>query len=111
MRPLPELTPASEWFWTSGADGVLRIQGCTGCRTLVHPPQPVCPACRSSSWAPTPVSGDATVVAFTVNAHPWLPGFDLDPPYVIAVRVAGSWIAAAAVMLLALQTRRLGIVA
>jgi hypothetical protein len=27
MRPLPELTPANEWFWTSGADGVLRIQG------------------------------------------------------------------------------------
>jgi hypothetical protein len=22
MRPLPELTPANEWFWTSGADGV-----------------------------------------------------------------------------------------
>ena len=25
-RPLPELTPATEWFWTSGADGVLRVQ-------------------------------------------------------------------------------------
>ena len=32
MRPLPELTPATEWFWTSGADGRLRIQGCTECR-------------------------------------------------------------------------------
>jgi acetyl-CoA acetyltransferase len=28
------------------------------------------------------VSGRATVVGFTVNAHPWLPSFD--PPYVIA---------------------------
>jgi acetyl-CoA acetyltransferase len=25
-----------------------------------------------------------TVVGFTVNSQPWLPGFDLDPPYVIA---------------------------
>ncbi|HKE76251.1 MAG TPA: OB-fold domain-containing protein [Acidimicrobiales bacterium] len=82
MRPLPLLTPANEWFWTSGADGRLRIQGCQDCKALVHPPVPVCPACRSRSWAPTVVSGRATVVGFTVNQHPWLPG--LDPPYVIA---------------------------
>jgi len=81
-RPLPELTPANEWFWTSGADGRLRIQGCTDCGTLVHPPVPICPSCRSRSWSPTEVSGHGTVIAFTVNAHQWLPGFD--PPYVIA---------------------------
>jgi hypothetical protein len=46
MRPLPELTPWNEWFWTSGADGRLRIQGCTDCATLVHPPVPICPVCR-----------------------------------------------------------------
>jgi acetyl-CoA acetyltransferase/uncharacterized OB-fold protein len=82
VRPLPLLTPANEWFWTSGADGRLRIQGCQDCKALVHPPVPVCPACRSRSWAPAVVSGRATVVGFTVNQHPWLPG--LDPPYVIA---------------------------
>ena len=82
MRPLPELTPANEWFWTSGADGRLRIQRCDDCAALVHPPVPICPACRSRSWQPAPVSGRATVVGFTVNAQPWLPGFD--PPYVIA---------------------------
>jgi acetyl-CoA acetyltransferase/uncharacterized OB-fold protein len=82
VRPLPLLTPVNEWFWTSGADGRLRLQGCQDCKALVHPPVPVCPACRSRSWAPTVVSGRATVVGFTVNHHPWLPG--LDPPYVIA---------------------------
>lgn len=80
--PLPELTPANEWFWTSGSDGRLRIQGCADCGTLVHPPTPLCPACLSRSWQPTEVSGLATVVALTVNAHRWLPGFE--PPYVIA---------------------------
>jgi acetyl-CoA acetyltransferase/uncharacterized OB-fold protein len=83
VRPLPQLTPVTEWFWTSGADGRLRVQGCQDCKALVHPPVPVCPVCRSRSWAPTVVSGRATVVGFTVNHHSWLPG--LDPPYVIAV--------------------------
>ncbi len=82
MRPLPELTPANEWFWTSGSDGLLRIQGCADCGRLVHPPVPICPYCRSRSAKPTAVSGRGTVVGFTVNAHRWLP--DFDPPYVIA---------------------------
>ena len=83
MRLLPELTPANEWFWTAGADGRLRIQGCTECAALVHPPVPICPSCRSRKWTPTIVSGRAVVVGYTINAHPWLPGFD--PPYVVAV--------------------------
>jgi acetyl-CoA acetyltransferase/uncharacterized OB-fold protein len=82
MRPLPQLTPFNEWFWTSGADGKLRIQRCAECTELVHPPVPICPACRSRTWEPTVVSGRATVVGFTVNVQQWLPGFD--SPYVIA---------------------------
>lgn len=82
MRPLPELTLASEWFWTSGADGVLRIQGCQDCGQLVHPPTPVCPSCHSRSSKPVAVSGRGTVVGFTVNADQWHP--DFEPPYVIA---------------------------
>jgi acetyl-CoA acetyltransferase/uncharacterized OB-fold protein len=83
MRLLPELTPATEWFWKGGADGQLRIQGCTDCDTLVHPPAPICPSCRGRAWEPRAVSGRAVVAGYTINAHPWLPGFD--PPYVVAV--------------------------
>ncbi len=82
VRPLPELTPATDWFWTSGADGQLRIQSCETCDALVHPPVPICPVCRSRSFAPKVVSGRATVVGLTVNRHQWLPSFE--PPYVIA---------------------------
>src|SRR5580700_29931 len=82
VRPLPELTPATEWFWTSGADGVLRIQGCDDCGQLVHPPTPICPSCRSRSSKPVAVSGRGTIVGYTVNAHQWHPAFE--PPYVIA---------------------------
>ncbi len=81
-RPLPELTPMNQWFWTSGADGNLRIQRCTDCKTFVHPPVPICPACRSRESEPAVVSGRATVVGFTVNSRQWLP--DFEPPYVVA---------------------------
>jgi acetyl-CoA acetyltransferase/uncharacterized OB-fold protein len=82
VRPLPQLTPANEWFWTSGADGRLRIQRCDDCRAMVHPPVPICPVCRSRAWSPAEVSGRATVVGVTVNHHPWHP--DFEPPYAIA---------------------------
>jgi acetyl-CoA acetyltransferase/uncharacterized OB-fold protein len=82
VRPLPQLTLASQWFWTSGSDGRLRIQGCADCGKLVHPPVPICPACRSRARVPTLVSGKATVVGFTVNEHQWSPAFP--PPYAIA---------------------------
>ncbi|HUE58503.1 MAG TPA: OB-fold domain-containing protein [Acidimicrobiales bacterium] len=82
MRPLPELTPFNEWFWKSGSDGRLRIQGCDDCARLIHPPVPICPYCRGRNSTPTPVSGRATVIGFTVNSQRWLPGFE--PPYVVA---------------------------
>ena len=36
--PLPQITLDNEYFWTSGADGKLRIQECGDCRSLIHPP-------------------------------------------------------------------------
>ncbi len=82
MRPLPQLTPANAWFWTSGKDDQLRIQGCSDCGALVHPPVPICQKCRSRERVPVVVSGRATVVGFTVNQHQWSPAFE--PPYAIA---------------------------
>jgi acetyl-CoA acetyltransferase/uncharacterized OB-fold protein len=82
VRPLPQLTPATDWFWTSGKDGHLRVQACGDCGAFVHPPVPVCQVCRSRERVPTVVSGRGTVVAFTVNQHQWSPAFE--PPYAIA---------------------------
>ncbi|MCX4092972.1 Zn-ribbon domain-containing OB-fold protein [Nocardia sp. alder85J] len=70
MRPLPEVAPVNEWFWRAGADGKLRIRGCTECGTLVHPPTPIRPRCRSLAHAPVAVSGRATVAGYTINARP-----------------------------------------
>ena len=82
VRPLPALTPETEFFWTSGADGRLRFLRCNDCYAYVHPPAPVCPKCSSRALDPEPVSGRGTVATFTVNHQDW--GL-LPPPYVIAI--------------------------
>ena len=81
-RPLPLLTRENRFFWTSGADGRLRLQECESCSALIHPPQPVCRYCRGQQLGIRVVSGFATLIGFTVSHRfsvPWLPS-----PYVVA---------------------------
>lgn len=77
------LVPETEFFWTSGADGVLRFRRCADCRSFQHPPGPVCRTCGSATLEPEPVSGRGVLVGFTVNWHTWSP--ELPPPYVIGI--------------------------
>lgn len=81
-RPRPYVMPEAEFFWSAGADGVLRILHCDDCDSLVHPPKPACHYCRSTNLGPVEVSGRGTVVGCTVNHQQWLPSFP--PPYVVA---------------------------
>ena len=82
-RVLPELTAENHFFWTSGADGRLRMLRCTDCSHFIHPPAPTCPQCLGDRLSPTPLSGTGTVCTFTVNMKTWLPGFEA--PYMIAM--------------------------
>jgi uncharacterized OB-fold protein len=82
-RLVPTTTAASKAFWSGGADGQLLINRCHGCGRFFHPPAPMCWRCRSTDVAPEPVSGRASVAAYTVNWQPWIPGFE--PPYVVAM--------------------------
>ncbi|MGH3960895.1 thiolase C-terminal domain-containing protein [Mycobacterium sp.] len=81
-RPLPLVTPENEFYWTSGADGTLRLAECADCTALIHPPAPVCRYCRSHNIGVRAVSGRATLAGFTVNHRFSLPG--LPAPYVVA---------------------------
>ncbi|OBI35422.1 thiolase C-terminal domain-containing protein [Mycobacterium colombiense] len=81
-RPLPQVTQENEFFWTSGADGKLRLQECQSCESLIHPPAPVCRYCRSRDVGVREVSGRAMLAGFTINERFSLPG--LAAPYVIA---------------------------
>ncbi|MBY6687784.1 OB-fold domain-containing protein [Rhodococcus sp. BP-149] len=81
-RPIPVVTPETEFYWTSGEDGRLRMQSCVSCAGLIHPPRPMCPYCRSKDTTVRTVSGFASLFGFTVNERFALPG--LTPPYVVA---------------------------
>lgn len=82
-RTLPRLEPETAFFWTSGADGVLRVQRCGSCGHWQHPPFPRCSTCGSEDVAPQPVSGRARVKSYTVNYERWKPG--LDVPFLFGV--------------------------
>jgi uncharacterized OB-fold protein len=83
LRLAPSPTAESRAFWTGGQQGQLLINRCHACGHFFHPPGPACWRCRSTDVAAEPVSGRATVAAYTVNRQNWIPGFD--PPYVVAI--------------------------
>jgi uncharacterized OB-fold protein len=82
FRLLPKLDDTNRFFWTSGADGVLRFLRCSSCDRYVHPPVPRCPYCLEGKVAPEAVSGRATLHSFTVNHQQWVPDSE---PYVIGL--------------------------
>ena len=83
FRLQPLVNEENRHFWEGGKNDELCFLACKDCNTYIHPPAPVCPACLSREYEPRVVSGRAAVHTFTVNHHPWVPGFD--PPYVVAI--------------------------
>jgi uncharacterized protein len=82
IRVLPRLDDANRFFWSAGAEGVLRFLRCDNCRRYVHPPGPVCPYCLCGQLSPEAVSGQGELHSFTVNYQQWIPG---DGPYVVGL--------------------------
>jgi len=83
QRMLPRLDEENRFYWTAGADGVLRMLRCDDCRLWVHPPLPLCPRCHSKALVPGTLSGKGRVFSYTLNCKSWGPG--LEVPYTIAV--------------------------
>ncbi|MGE2714119.1 Zn-ribbon domain-containing OB-fold protein [Mycolicibacterium litorale] len=81
-RIVPELDDTTKRYWTSGADGRLRITYCQACEKFVHPPRPRCPDC-GQTLGYREVSGDATLFTYTVAHQQFHP--DVPTPFVIAL--------------------------
>ena len=80
-RPLPTLNDLNRVYWTSGADGVFRLQQCPDCARMIHPPALRCQYDHGvPEWVE--LSGRAVVESWTVNHHPFFPG--IPTPYVVA---------------------------
>jgi uncharacterized OB-fold protein len=74
-RPRPAQSHDNEFFWQGVAAGELRIQRCTACRALRHPPGPMCPHCQSLEWDTILSQGRGHVFSYVVAHHPPVPPF------------------------------------
>jgi uncharacterized OB-fold protein len=85
-RPVPVPDDQSEGYWAAAADHVLALARCSRCGSFTHPPDVVCPHCRSShpEYVFTPVDGTGVIRSWTVMRQSFLPGFDDDVPFVLA---------------------------
>ncbi len=84
-RPVPVPDDASAGFWAAAAEHVLALAKCSRCEAISHPPDVVCPHCRSTrpGFVFTPVDGRGTIRSWTIMRQSFLPGFDGEVPFVL----------------------------
>ncbi len=83
VRPRPGISRDTQFFWDGVQAGELRIQQCSACESLYHPPMVRCPKCASYDFGYRTSSGRATVYSFVEPCHPRVPGFEY--PYVVGL--------------------------
>jgi uncharacterized OB-fold protein len=79
----PAVNQDTAFFWEGVKKGELRIQSCTDCGLLRHPPGPLCPHCRSAGRSYMVASGEGTLYSYVVHHHPPVPG--RETPFVVGV--------------------------
>ena len=75
--PLPVIDPDNAEFWAACKRRELVLQRCADCKTIKHPPRPMCHACNSmaSEWFKASGRGQVYSYIITVQAiHPGLVG-------------------------------------
>jgi len=65
--PAPETQPETAEFWSATGRGVLLLQRCTGCGTVIWYPRFLCPSCHSTELENIEASGRGTVYSYTVT--------------------------------------------
>ena len=83
-RPLPEISPLTEPFWSAAKARRLVLQRCESCAAYRFPPEVGCFACGSPKAAWSDVSGRATLYSWTVAYPPVLPYFQERLPWPVA---------------------------
>jgi len=83
--PLPAITDDTRPFWDGCQRRELRVQRCTGCGTLRHPPAPACWRCRGFAHEWIALSGRGTVFSHAVVHRAFLPELASHVPYTVVV--------------------------
>lgn len=79
----PMVSRDTEFFWAGTEVGELRIQKCSSCGALRHPPGPMCPRCNALDPTHIVASGLGEVYSYVVHHHPQVPG--KRTPFVVAL--------------------------
>ncbi len=82
-RPRPGINRDTAFFWEGVDKGELRIQRCTGCGRLGHPPYARCPDCGSYDFDYAVSVGRGTVYSFVQPRYPLVPSFEY--PYIVGL--------------------------
>jgi uncharacterized OB-fold protein len=82
---IPEETSLTHPYWRAASSGVVLLQRCGSCGTPWHPPQPRCPACRSSSYDWVESGGVGELYSYTEVHHAAHIAVQDELPYVIAL--------------------------
>jgi hypothetical protein len=82
---LPAIDEESRFFWEGTLEGELRIQVCTNCGKVRHPPRPMCPSCRSTARGWKRMSDKGTIWSFVVPHPPLLKPYSDVAPYNVIV--------------------------
>lgn len=84
-RPLPDITPLTEPFWSAARRHELVMQRCTDCGAYRFPPERGCFECGSAQAEWHPVEPRGTLFTWTVVHPPVLPYFAGKTPFPVAV--------------------------
>lgn len=84
-KPLPASDRYSAPLWEAARRHELALQRCDECGAFQHPPGPVCRRCAGQALRFDQVSGRGSVYSFTVTHHNFVPGFELDVPFAVAL--------------------------
>lgn len=65
-RPVPEVTPESEPYWTGAAEEKLLLRDCQNCGLVYHYPRTLCPDCFSEDVEWREAAGTGEVYSYSV---------------------------------------------
>ncbi len=83
LRPEAATTLDIKWWFDALNSSELRVQRCTDCNRLRHPPGPMCPACHSLAWDCVPATPTGSIHSFVVVHYPVVASFDYPLPIVL----------------------------
>ena len=79
---LPVIDQQNKDFFTSGR---LRLQKCSACGTVQHPPEDVCWKCQGMEFGTVDAKGTGVIYSFTIAHHPVHPALQQAVPYNIVL--------------------------